>query len=124
MKLKMDENLGRLAAELFSAAGHDVKTVPSQNLHSASDRTLIERCRGEGRCLITLDLDFGNPLLFRPADYAGIVVLRLPSKPSHEDLIACVDTLKAALTTGEMTGRLWVVQRGQVRQYQDPHGET
>ena len=40
MKLKLDENLGRLAAELLSGAGHDVETVPSQSLHSASDPVL------------------------------------------------------------------------------------
>jgi predicted nuclease of predicted toxin-antitoxin system len=123
MKLKLDENLGRLAAEVLAAAGHDVETVPSQNLFSASDRILIETCRSEGRCLITLDLDFGNPLLFRPVDYCGIVVLRLPSKPSHADFVACIETLKAALTTGEMAGRLWVVQRGRIRQYQDANAE-
>ncbi len=123
MRLKLDENLGRLTAELLRGSGHDVETVPSQYLCSASDRVLIERCRAEFRCLVTLDLDFGNPLLFRPAAYAGIVVLRMPPKPTREDLVVCVRTLNAALAADEVRGKLWMVQRGRVRKYQDPNAE-
>lgn len=123
MKLKLDENLGRLAAEILRSGGHDVETVPAENLRSASDRVLIERCLTESRCLVTLDLEFGNPLLFRPAAYTGIVVLRLPPKPTRDHLITCVRTLNAALATDEVTGKLWMVQRGRVRKYQDPNAE-
>lgn len=123
MKLKLDENLGRLAAEILRRGSHDVETVPSENLRSAPDRVVIERCLAESRCLVTLNLDFGNPLLFPPAAYAGIVVLRPPPKPTHDDLITCVRTLRAALSTDEVTGKLWMVQRGRVRKYQDPHAE-
>jgi predicted nuclease of predicted toxin-antitoxin system len=123
MRLKLDENLRRLAAEILRESGHDVETVPSQNLKSASDQTLIDKCRAESRCLITLDLDFGNPIVFRPKNYSGIVVLRLPSNPSHDDLIACIGTLNAALAMGEVAGKLWIIQRGRIRQYQDPAAE-
>ncbi|XXT23884.1 DUF5615 family PIN-like protein [Sorangium sp. So ce429] len=78
MKLKLDENLGRRAAELFRKAGYDVATVPEQGPCSVSDPTVIDACKAEGRCLLTLDLDFSNPVRFRPADYPAIAVLRLP----------------------------------------------
>lgn len=64
MKIKLDENLGQRGAELFRAAGHDVATVPGQGLCSASDRELIMACKAEKRCLVSLDLDFANPLVF------------------------------------------------------------
>ncbi|HMD84660.1 MAG TPA: DUF5615 family PIN-like protein [Terriglobia bacterium] len=123
MRLKLDENLGRLAAELLRGGGHDVETVPAENLCSAPDRELLDKCRAEARCLITLDLDFGNPLVFRPTAYAGIVVLRLPPKPIHDDLVACVRTLNTALAANEIAGKLWIVQRGRIRVYQDPYAE-
>ena len=81
MKLKLDENLGRRCASLLSEAGHDVATVPEEDMCSASDTRLVLACRDEERCLVTLDLDFANPLRFRPSEYGGIVVLRLPGRP-------------------------------------------
>jgi predicted nuclease of predicted toxin-antitoxin system len=78
VKLKLDENLGVRGADILRAGGHDVATVFEQGLTSAPDTAVATACKTEGRCLVTLDLDFGNPLIFRPSDYAGIVVIRLP----------------------------------------------
>jgi hypothetical protein len=97
------------------AAGHDVATVAGQSMTSAADRDLIDACRREGRALVTLDLDFSNPLVFPPQDYAGIAVLRLPSQPSHASLVAIVRTLIDALKREELTGRLWSVEGGRIR---------
>lgn len=117
MKLKLDENLGHRGAELFNAAGHDSSTVAQQGLLGADDRTLIGRCREEQRCLVTLDLDFGNPLLFEPREYAGIAVLRLPSNPSPDHLLEGCRTLIAGLAENDITGKLWIIQRHRIREY-------
>lgn len=119
MNFKLDENLGRRGAELLREAGHDVSTVFEEGLLGANDLALIEFCRQEGRCLVTLDLDFGNPLIFRPSEYHGIVVLRLPPKASPDDLHDGIRTLVGGLRTEGVDGRLWIVQRGRIRQYQE-----
>ncbi|NKB72803.1 MAG: hypothetical protein GKR89_37505 [Candidatus Latescibacteria bacterium] len=119
MRFKLDENLGIHAAELLRQADHDVATVPEQNLTSASDRTLIAVCRDEGRCLITLDLDFSNPLVFPPSDYGGIAVLRLPPKSGPDDLRDLLKTLIGGLASGPIEGKLWIIQRGRIREYQE-----
>jgi hypothetical protein len=118
MRLKLDENLGGTAAMLLQSAGHDIETVPGQGLSRATDREVIAACQSELRCLVTLDLDFGNPLLFDPAEYAGIAVLRLPARPSYQDLLDVCNTLTAGLVKRDITGKLWIVQRGRIREYQ------
>jgi predicted nuclease of predicted toxin-antitoxin system len=118
MRLKLDENLGRSLLNLLRAAGHDVTTVWEQGLSSAPDRTLIEICQKERRCLVTLDLDFSNPLLYRPSEYAGIAVLRLPARINLNDLVDAVRTLIAGLEQEDITGKLWIVQKGKIRKYE------
>ena len=120
MKLKLDENLGRLVAKLLRDRGHDVQTVPEERLCAAPDQDLIQACCAERRCLVTLDLEFGNPFLFTPTEYAGIVVLRLPRKRLSGDLLQTVETLMGALSREDPVGKLWIVQKGRIRVYQDP----
>ncbi len=76
--------------------------------------------------MVTLDLDFSNPLLFNPQDYAGIAVLRLPPRPRDVDIWLACRTLIGALAQAEITGKLWIIERARMREYrpQRPDEET
>jgi predicted nuclease of predicted toxin-antitoxin system len=117
VKFKLDENLGKQPLGLFVREGHDAVTVADQQLRGVSDQKLIAVCRDEKRCLVTLDMDFGNPLVFPPEEYSGIAVLRLPGQLSRAVILDGCETLVAALRRADITGKLWIVQQGRIREH-------
>ena len=117
MRMKLDENLGQQPLELFLEAGHDAVTVKAQQLSGVDDLKLIAVCQEERRCLVSLDMGFGNPLVFPPEEYSGIAVLRLPARLSHVDILDGCRTLVSALERADITGKLWIVQRGRIREH-------
>ena len=120
MKLKLDENLGLRWAARVRDAGHDVDTVHGERLSGANDQAVLDAASGAGRALVTLDLDFANPLRFRPERTAGIAVLRVRDRPGRSDLDAVVGRLIDGLSRAELSGRLWLVEPDRIRQYEAP----
>jgi predicted nuclease of predicted toxin-antitoxin system len=79
VKFKLDENLPASAAVVL-AAGHDVDTVPAEDLTGAPDPDVVSAATKVGRILISLDIGLGDIRAYPPGSHAGIVVLRLPDQ--------------------------------------------
>ncbi len=118
MKFKLDENLGFTIVEVLKEHNYDVSTIYEQKLNSAPDKKVIDICHEEGRCLITLDLDFANPFIYPPENYSGIVVLRVSRKIKLEELIQATKTFIEAIKTNKIIGNLWIVSSERIRIYQ------
>lgn len=119
MKLKLDENLDVRLAALFAEAGHQVATVRGQGLGGAEDDRVFGVCRAEGRVLVTLDLDFANPIRYPPGLTEGVVVLR-PLRPVLPLIERLLRELLPALNSQALQGTLWIAEPGRVRIY-DPN---
>ncbi|MGH9117559.1 MAG: DUF5615 family PIN-like protein [Acidimicrobiales bacterium] len=111
------EPRARRWAEDLRRAGHDVDTVHDENLSGAADPVVLRAATTEGRVLVTIDLDFANPLRFPPNETAGIAVLRVRDRPGRRDLDAVVSQFITALAKADVTGRLWIVEPTRVRRY-------
>jgi hypothetical protein len=119
VKVKLDENLGSAAAEFLTTAGFDIATVVQQQLTSAPDDDIARVCAAEGRCLVTLDKDFSDPLRYPPKNYAGIIVVRLPGRFRLSLLKQALGLVVDAAKEGDVRGRLWIAEVDRVREYQE-----
>lgn len=114
MDFKIDENLPVETADLLRQVGYDAITVVEQHLEGASDSDVISACQEEGRALITLDADFADILAYPPAQFPGLIVLRLhrQDKPHILEVLARLTPL---LSSEPLEHRLWIVEETRVR---------
>ena len=114
MLFKVDENLHSEVAELLCAAGHDAMTVFEQGLRGYADCQIADVCRNEQRAIVTLDLDFSDIREFPPADYAGIIVLRLLDQ-SRSSIRRALEQVLPLFAAEPLVGYLWIIEDDRVR---------
>jgi predicted nuclease of predicted toxin-antitoxin system len=114
MRFKVDENLPIEMAQKLRSAGYDAMTVLEQRMGREPDTNLYYVCQEEERVLVTLDLDFSDIRSYPPGESAGIVVLRF-ARQDKPYVLAQFDRVIPPLTTEAIAGRLWIVDKRQVR---------
>ena len=114
MKFKVDENLPIEVAGMLRHAGHDAVTVLEQNLGGSTDTQLAALCQHESRILVTLDMDFSDIRNYPPAEFPGLVVLRLRQQDKPHVLGLCA-RLMEVLQAEPIEGRLWIVEENRIR---------
>jgi predicted nuclease of predicted toxin-antitoxin system len=114
LKFKVDENLPVEVAALLRNAGHDALTVFDQQMNGQPDLQIAAVCQQETRAVVTLDLDFADIRAYPPADYPGIIVLRL-ARLDKPHVLSSFTRLLPTLTQEPLAGKLWIVDEASVR---------
>ena len=118
MRLKLDENLPPALAALARSRGHEADTIVEQGLRGVSDEVVFQHCRDDERVLISLDLDFSNPVRFPVKGTLGRIILR-----PHRTLTATIElhfiVALALLDQGDIREKICVVEPSRVRIHDD-----
>jgi predicted nuclease of predicted toxin-antitoxin system len=110
----VDENLPIELAKMLLQAGHDAMTVIEQQYGGSSDMRLAKLCQQENRILVTLDMDFADIRAFRPADYPGLMVLRL-SRHDKPHVLGVIGRVMQLFTTESLVNTLWIIEENRIR---------
>ena len=76
LRVKIDEDLPKDVATVFSVAGYEAVTVYEQGWGGLLDEALWPRVQAEKCWLVTADKGFGDIRLFVPGTHEGIVLFR------------------------------------------------
>ncbi len=114
MLFKLDENLPASLVAVFSSADHDAISAVEQDLQGAQDTMLADVCRDEGRTLVTVDKGFADIRSYPPAQYPGIIVLRL-GRYDVPYVRATICRVIRLLAEYPVEKTLWIVEDERVR---------
>jgi predicted nuclease of predicted toxin-antitoxin system len=78
MRFLVDASMPRSATVTLRQPGHEADDARDVGLRSATDDVIAKRARDNRQALITRDFDFADIRNYPPADFPGILVLKLP----------------------------------------------
>jgi len=114
MEFKVDENLPVEVADLLRQVGYDAVTVFEQHLEGSPDSDIASVCQEEGRALITLDTDFADIRAYPPAQFPGLIVLRL-HRQDKPHVLKVIERLIPLLSSEPLEHLLWIVEETRLR---------
>ncbi len=116
MRFLVDANLPRSCLPLLKGFGHHPEHARDIGLGGAPDADVAARVRATGAVLLTHDLDFANIHTYRPSDYPGIVVLRLPDDAVAEQIVSVLERfLRNTELVNQVPQHLVIVEPSRVR---------
>lgn len=111
LKLLIDENVPKLIIAHLRKSGHDVAVV----MAGSPDKRVAAQAKQQKRVLITFDSDFVNILAYPPAEYWGIVRLRV-EPPLIRDILRALEQVFSRFSKpADFKGRLFIVNPDSLR---------
>src|ERR1043166_4222087 len=110
MHFLIDASMPRSTAAAVQSRGHDATDVRDIGLGGAPDQDIAAHAQTHQLAILSRDFDFADVRNYPPEQYAGIVVIDLPSTATAPTIIALVDAfLQQAQTLNDLPGRLAII---------------
>jgi predicted nuclease of predicted toxin-antitoxin system len=103
LKFLIDESLSARVATLLTEAGHDAVHLGALELLGVPDTVVMAAATDAGRCVVSVDTDFGELLAIGRHPGPSVILLRrAPHRPDDQaDLIlAALDRIEEDLELG------------------------
>lgn len=107
MRVKVDEDLPKAAAEMLRDRGYEADSVIEQGMGGAKDHALWLAVQAEQRFSATADKGFGDIRFYPPGAHAGILLLR-PDQAGIRPILALLERTLTAYDLEALAGAVAV----------------
>ena len=114
IKIKVDEDLPRLAVNILRDHSYDAANVIEQGMNGWKDIKLWEAIQTEERFLITADKGFANIQRYPPGKHAGVLLLR-PDQDGIRPVLGLLEQVLNAYRLDDLAATITVVTPRGVR---------
>lgn len=90
LRFLIDEDLPHALTTVFTSAGYEAVHIRDVGLRGAPDEQIAAYAQEHRFCLVSADLGFADIRLYPPAQYEGIVVLRVPTSATKATITGLV----------------------------------
>jgi predicted nuclease of predicted toxin-antitoxin system len=112
----IDASMPRSTAPLIHSRGHSATDVRDIGLGGAADQDIGAHAQAQQLAILSRDFDFADIRNYPPDQYAGIVVIDLPSTATATTILKLVEGfLQQTQTLNDLPGRLAILEPGRVR---------
>jgi len=114
VKFLVDIPLSPRIAEWLVERGHEADHASFRNLSRADDRALLELGRGEGRIILTADLDYPRLLATTLAGSPGIILFR-GGDFNEQEAILGLERMFSSVSPDQLASSIIVIERQRIR---------
>ena len=114
MRIKVDEDLPKLAAQMLRNKGYEAVSVFEQGMGGLKDPPLWQAVQSERRFLVTADKGFADIRFYAPGTHAGVLLLR-PDQDGIRPIMELLERVLASYTLETLAEAVTVVTPRSIR---------
>lgn len=114
MRIKVDEDLPKLAVQMLRDRGYEAASVLEQGMGGTQDPPLWQAVQSEHRFLVTADKGFADIRFYPPGTHAGVLLLR-PDQNGIRPIMELLERVLASYALEDLTETVTVVTSRSIR---------